>query len=67
MKITMRTKDPEVKAELSLDWYDDREGNIDLIFGLDTPHESVSLALTVEQAEQFAKAINFLVKNIPEN
>lgn len=68
MKITIDTKD-ETTADLSLAWYPDHqnEDKFDLIFGIDTPQETVSLAFTVKQAKQFAKAINFLVRHIEDN
>ena len=59
MKITIDTKD-ETTADLSLAWYPDHQNE-------DTRQETVSLAFTVKQAKQFAKAINFLVRHIEDN
>lgn len=68
MKVTLRDKDNQ-KIELSLDWYDshDDDRGFDLILGIDTPVEVVSIALTQDQVKDFYKAVKFLAKNIPEN
>ena len=68
MKVTVKDKDGQ-NIELSLDWYDshDDDRGFDLILGIDTPIECVSVALTQKQVKDFYKAVRFLAKNIPEN